>query len=244
MTEAAQPQTKKTEQENVFVNLLFNIVIPVLTLSKLSSEEYLGPVMALIVALSFPIAYGVYDFAKRKKLNIFSVLGFISTLLTGGMSLLEFDPKYIAIKEAAVPGIIFVIVLISTWTPYPLVKKLLLSDAIFNIDRLQSSIDENNAHARFEVVLKHCSYLVAASFALSSVLNYLLARWIVVSPAGTAAYNEELGRMMALSFPVIALPSTLVMASALFYLVKQLQKISGHKLEHFLNAALDNNEDA
>jgi hypothetical protein len=34
------------------------------------------------------------------------MLGFVSVLLTGGIGLLQLDPKWIAVKEAAVPAVI------------------------------------------------------------------------------------------------------------------------------------------
>ena len=58
--------TQKPKQNNLLLELLFNIAAPSLILMKLSGPEYLGTVGALIVALAFPIGYGIYDFAKIK----------------------------------------------------------------------------------------------------------------------------------------------------------------------------------
>ena len=222
------------KRENIWVNLIFNIFAPALILSKLSSDAYLGTTWALIVALAFPFSYGLMDFVKRKSINIFSVLGLISTLLTGTISLLKLPPEYIAIKEAAIPGMICMIVLISTWTPYPLVEKLIFNEAIFKLDYLKSIIAQQQLQDQLDKVMKNCSLLVAASFALSSLLNYILAIMVVVSDPGTVAYNEELGKMTALSYPVIALPSMIVMGSALFYFMRKIQALTGHQLEDFL----------
>lgn len=231
----AQPAPKK--QENLLLNLAFNIAAPAIILSKFSGESALGTTTGLIVALSFPLAYGLFDFVQRKHINVFSILGIISTLLTGTISLLKLDPSYIAIKEAAIPGIIFFLVLFSTWTPYPLVEKLIFNDSLFDLTKLKQRIQEKKAEKTIRKVLNVCSYIVAASFALSSALNYFLAKWVVVSAPGTEAYNEELGKMTALSYPVIALPSMIVMGIALFYLISQIQKITDDRIEHYLLAA-------
>lgn len=224
----------KQKQENLWVNLAFNIIVPAIILSRFSNDEYLGITAGLLVALAFPLAYGVMDFFQRDKINIFSVLGVISTLLTGSISLLKLGPEYIAIKEAAIPAIIGIAVLVSTWTPYPLVSKLILNDNVFDLERLQAAIDLHNGQSLLDAALRTSSYLVAFSFAFSSTLNYLLATWIVVSDPGTAAYNEQLGKLTALSYPVIALPSTLLMAVALFYLMHRIKKITGHNIEDYL----------
>jgi hypothetical protein len=224
--------TKK--KENIWVNLAFNIIIPAFILSKLSGDNYFGPTIGLIVALSFPLFYGLMDFRARHKVNIFSVLGVTSTLLTGTISLLELDPQYIAIKEATIPGIIFCAVLISTWTNYPLVEKLIFNDAIFDLEKLNAIIETKQMSKKLDAVLKNSSYLVASSFLFSSILNYILAKMIVVSSPGTEAYNGELGKLALYSYPVIALPCTLIMMASLFYLIHHLQKMTGESIEDFL----------
>ncbi|RUO31254.1 VC0807 family protein [Aliidiomarina soli] len=224
------------KQAGFFSNLLFNILIPVIILMKLSSPEYLGPALGVVVALAFPIGYGLYDLKRSHKVNGFSVLGVVSVILTGGISLLELDPQYIAIKEAAVPGVIGVAVLVSHFTRFPLIKKLLMNDQVINVARFEQAVEERGNRPAFERVLRVSTYLVAGAFFLSATLNYILARWIVVSPAGTTAFNEELGRMTALSFPVIALPTMLVMFAAIFYLFYQMKKLTGQSVENFLHA--------
>ena len=74
------------------------------------------------------------------------------------------------------------------------------------------------------------TWILAGSFLFSSVMNYFLATWIVTSPSGTTAFNEELGWLTLLSYPMIALPSMLIMAAALYYLVRTIHTLAGLKL--------------
>jgi len=216
------------------LNILFNIVAPTLILSKFSEETALGPAWALVVALAFPVGFGLYELKLSKKVNFLSVLGVISVLLTGGIGLLKLDPAYIAIKEATVPGLIAAAVFFSQFTKYPLVKKILLNDELLDLAKLQQTLQQNQAEAIFEHKLRVGTYLVTASFILSSVLNYGLAKYLLVSAPGTAAFNEELAEMTALSYPVIALPCMVVMMIAIFYLFHQIGKVTGEPLESFL----------
>jgi hypothetical protein len=228
---AAKPQRK----ESFLANLLLNIVIPAVILSKLSSEQYLGTQWAIVVALAFPLAYGIHDFIQTRKINAFSALGFISILLTGGISLLQLDPQYIAIKEAAIPGLIGVVTLFSMKTRFPIVKTILYNEKIMQVDKITAALKERNAEARFEKVLQNATYLIAASFFLSSVLNYILAKILMVSPPGTEAFNAELGKMTALSYPVIALPATLVLFAGLFYLFRNIRLLTNLSFEDVIN---------
>jgi hypothetical protein len=232
---ATEPPVPAKKRESLLGNILLNIVIPTLILTKLSGDEYLGTRWALVVALAFPLAYGLRDFVVRREFNVFSALGGASILLTGGISLLKLDPQYIAIKEAAIPGIIGLATILSMKTRYPLVKTFLYNDKVLKVDLIAERLAQQQNAGRFNQALRNASYLVAVSFFLSSFLNYALAKWLLVSEPGTVAFNEELGKMTALSFPVIALPATLVMAVALLYLFKRIKQLTQLDFEEVVN---------
>lgn len=230
----AQPTNKPAKKENILINIVINIIIPTLILSKFSGEDALGVKWAIVVALSFPLAYGLKEYVNVGKFNLFSAIGIISIMLTGGMALLKLPPEYIAIKEAGIPALFAIFTLVSLKTRFPLVKTFLYNDNILQIDKVDSALRSNNNQNNFEQVLTNASYLIALSFVLSSVLNYVLAVTILVSEPGTEAFNAELGKMNALSFPVIAVPATIVMMFALFYLFKQIKKLTQLDLDDIL----------
>jgi uncharacterized integral membrane protein len=226
---------KNNQSENLLLNLAFNIIIPTLILTKLSGDEYLGTRIAIVVALSFPVIYGLKDFVTLRRFNFFSALGVISILLTGGISLMELDPAYIAIKEAMIPAIFGLATIVSLKTPYPLVKTFLYNDKILQTDRIAQALEEKGNNKKFEACLANASWLIAGSFFLSSLLNYILATVLITSQPGTVEFNEQLGKMTALSFPVIAIPAMLVLMGALFYLFRGVTKLTGLKLEEVIH---------
>jgi hypothetical protein len=218
-------------QENPWISLLINIAIPAVILMKFSGEDDLGPVYGLLVALAFPLTYGLVDLARRRKVNFISALGVVSILLTGGIGLLQLDPKWIAVKEAAVPLIIGLAVVASLKTKYPIVRSLLYNDKVIDVPSVEAHLERYGTGPAFEKVLVNASWILAASFFVSSVLNFILARVIVKSPAGSVAFNEELGRMTALSYPVIVLPSMAVMFFAMWYLFRSIKRLTHMDLE-------------
>ncbi|EAR09511.1 VC0807 family protein [Reinekea blandensis] len=217
-----------------FSNLLFNIIIPVVILTKFSGETQLGPLWSIVVALAFPIGYGLWEMRLTGKVNGFSVLGVVSVILTGGISLLQLDPKYIAIKEAAIPGIIGLAVIVSQKSHRSLVKILIFNEQIIRIEKVHHALAERGKTGEFEKRMTVVTYIVACSFFLSSALNYLLAKIVLQSPPGTTAFSEELGRMTALSYPVIVIPSMVVLLGAIWYLFTQLKKLTGLPLEELM----------
>jgi hypothetical protein len=142
------------------------------------------------------------------------------------MSLLKLPPEYIAIKEATIPALFGLATIFSLNTRYPLVRTFLYNDNVMQIEKVAEALRQNHAEAAFEQRLKIASWMVAGSFFMSSILNYVLAKVILVSEPGTTAFTEELGKMTALSYPVIAIPSTLVLIGALFYLLKGIRQLT------------------
>ena len=234
-TDATASEKPAPQKESLLANLLLNIVIPTVILTRLSGDDWLGTKLAIVVALSFPLGYGLRDLLRSGKVNFFSALGIISILLTGGMSLLELEAKYIAIKEAAIPGLLGIATVASLYTRWPLVKTLIYNDRILDTAQIARALRAKGNTSAFDRTLLHASWMIAGSFFLSSALNYLLAELILKSPPGTEAFNEELGKMTALSFPVIALPATIILMLVLVFLFRQIGKLTGLKLEEIVN---------
>jgi hypothetical protein len=222
---------------NSLVEIAVTILVPALVLMKFSGDDALGAVNALLLALVFPLGWGAFELARRGKPGWLAVLGLVSVLLTGGIGLLALDPQWLAIKEAAVPGVIGLAVLVSARTRYPLVKTLLYNPAVVDVARVQQHLDERGNADTFERRLLLANTLLAGTFFFSSAMNYALATWIVTSPAGSSAFNEELGRLTLLSYPMIALPSMLMMMAVLVYLARSARTLTGLALADMLHTA-------
>ncbi|EGR1893858.1 MFS transporter [Vibrio vulnificus] len=223
------------KKSNPLVEILFNVFVPSFILMKFSGEEHLGTALALVVALLFPIVYGGMDLIRNKKFNFISALGFVSILLTGGIGLLELDTKWLALKEALIPGLIGLAVFGSTFTRYPLMQKMVLNDTVLNLELITQRLKERGKTDAFERCLMSSNYLFASTFAFSSVMNYFLATWIVTSPAGTVEFNEELGKLTLYSYPVIAIPSMLMMFGIFYYVWRQIRSMTSLETEQIFH---------
>jgi hypothetical protein len=222
---------------NPLIELAITILVPALILMKFSDEGALGAVNALLLALAFPFAWGALEFSRRGKPGWLAVLGLVSVLLTGGIGLLALDPQWLAVKEAAVPGLIGLGVLVSARTRYPLVRSLLFNPAVMDVARVQQELSARGNNELFERRLRLANTLLAGTFFFSSAMNYALASWIVTSPAGSPSFNEELGRLTLLSYPAIALPSMLMLMALLLFLAHSAQRLSGLKFAEMLHGA-------
>lgn len=225
---------KTDDKPRPFVDLIISILIPSIILMKLSSEDQLGPTTALIVALSFPIGYGLYELLINGKRNIMALLGVISVLLTGGIGLLKIDAQWLAVKEAAIPLCIGIGVLVANKLGFPLVRKLLFNPSLMNIAKIHEELDKRKNRTEFDTRLDRANSLLAGNFFFSAIMNYFLAKLIVKSESGSAAFNEELGRMTLLSYPVIAIPSMLMMLAIFWFIWRTVNKLTELSFEEIM----------
>ncbi|RBP29662.1 hypothetical protein DET50_10911 [Marinobacter pelagius] len=228
------PRSVPDHKPRPWVDLLVSIIIPSVILMKFSGDEHLGSVNALIIGLAFPLGWGLFELVRYHKKNFIALLGLISVGLTGGIGLLELNSQWLAIKEAAVPAIIGLAVLVSTRTRYPLVRTLLYNPTVLDVDKIQERLVREGKESEFEGRLLKASYFFAGTFLFSSIMNYVLAKWIVTSPSGTQAFNEELGRMTLVSYPMIAIPSMVMMMLIFWYLWRTIRRLTGYTLEEVM----------
>ncbi len=228
------PSTQTTHKPRPFIDLLVSIIIPSFILMKMSGTGSLGPAGALVGALIFPLAWGAFELLKYKKYNAIAILGLVSVLLTGGIGLFKINTQWLAVKEAAIPGLIGIAIFISARIRHPFVRALLYNPAVLNIEKIHQKLVENNTIRQFEDRLLRATYMLSGTFFFSSFMNYILAKWIVVSPTGSVAFNEELGRLTLMSYPIIAIPSMLMMIALFYYLWRTIRVLTGLSLEEVL----------
>ncbi len=246
-------------KENPLTNILVNVLIPVLALGKLSKDPalvdspkfyHLGPMWALIVALAFPIGYGVWFLVKHKKLNFFSVLGLVSVLLTGGLTLFLWNkdgsidpsaPILFGLKEASIPFVLGMAVLVSHWTKTPLLNTFLYNDQIFDLKRITTKVEELGNHTPYAKLLFQCTLIFAGSFLISTVLNFFLAQYYLgpdkidyEAENARELYNKAVGSITWVGFLVIGVPIMAFMMGCMLFLLKGLRQLTGLKNDELM----------
>lgn len=220
------------KKENPWFNIILNVVIPSVIMTKFSGPEHLGETWGLVIALAFPLSYGIYDYFERKKFNFFSALGLFSVLMTGGIGLFKLNKSWMIAKETAIPMIMGLVVLISERTPYPIVK--IFFQQIMELEKIQQAFVERAQGSRFDALFRIASRGLGGSFFLSALLNYILAVQILKGEPGTQEFTESLGKMTALSFPVITLPMMIVVGGLMAYMIKTIQSVTEMEFEEFM----------
>ncbi len=248
-------------KENPLANILVNVLIPVLALSYLSKDPefqqavgkavkpwHIGPVKALFVALAFPIGYGVWHYIQTRKGNFFSALGLISVLLTGGLTIYLWNKDgtvkphadvLFGLKEASIPLILGIAVIGSHFTKSPLLRAFLYSDSLFDIRRIEERVAASGLDEPYQKVLFEATLLFAASFFLSTVLNFGLAMYFLGDLDHNAAnareiYNEQVAKVTGWGFAVIGLPILVFLFLTLRRLTAKLAGLTGMKEDELM----------
>lgn len=251
----------KPPQENPLANILINVLIPVLALSFLSKDPaiqekigktaqfwHIGPLKAMIVALTLPLAYGIRFFIIHKKLNFFSNLGVISVLLTGGLtfylwnkdgSVKDHAGLLFGIKEGSIPLVLGFAILRSTRSDSPLLNVFLYNDSVFDVPKIEQKVRELSAEQAYRAVLDQANRLFAISFFLSAAMNVALAQWFFrnFDPKGITAletYNGIVAKLTGWGFAVIGVPILIFLFFTLRSLLKGLGRITGFKDEDLM----------
>lgn len=235
---AAGPASPRVKQENPLLNLLLNVLLPVTVLSLCSKKEgmlALGPKWALIVAVALPVGYQIYDLIQRRKWNLFSIIGTVSVLFTGGLGLLRMSAQVFAWKEASVPLILAAVIYLTGRGRKPLVRALLLNPEIIDVKKVERALDEHSQRPAFDRLLRTSTLLLTASMLLSAVLNYALALYFLTGTEhDEQLYNAAIAKQTGWGWLVIGVPSMAMMLYAMLRLFKGVKHLTGLDSEQIM----------
>jgi len=251
-TSKPMAETKPQQEENPLMNIIINVIAPVLILSQMSKEMekawHVGPEKAMYFALALPLGYGVYHFIKTKKLNIFSVVGVISVLLTGIITVIIWNNEALrpqaallfGIKEAVQPLILGSLFLLTHKSKSPLFNAFVYSDALFNVKKIEQEIEAEGSQKEYHSLLWKSTLLFFGSFLISAVLNLFVAFYFLqdldpTSISWAVEYNDAVAKIMGWGFLIIGAPLIIIGIFIIYYLITGLKKLTHFELEGLLN---------
>ncbi len=211
--------------------MLFTIVLPIVILLTLSGDVLLGPIPALLLSLAFPIGYGLWEYRRSRTFDTTAMVGIVSTLLTGVIGVFELSPELFAVKEAAVPILFAVLIVISQYTRLPIVR--LLFDQTIHKQQVQDAIAVRHAEDDMDRLMTRTAWLWAGTMIISGIMRFVLAEIVVTSAPGTPDFNHELGVMNALRLPTVTVATMVLMIGTIAYLVRSTATVTGLSPKEF-----------
>ncbi len=242
LTTMTRTQAATPKQENFFLNIGFNVFLPVIVLEQLSTRMgEQGPLIALIVAVSLPLGYGAYDWIRFQRRNWLSALGFVSVLLTGGLGLFELTGIWFVAKESGFPLILGIGALISAFSKKPFMEALFFNPQLLSVERIQEQITRLGKGNELKALFKRSTFYFSGSFFLSAALNYWLAARIFLDideslPAleRKTILNQQIAEMTWKSQIAIVIPLMVISMLVLGFFLKRLKDLSQLSLEELM----------
>lgn len=241
MEMTTKPQANNSNK--VWMNLIFDIILPVMILNKLS--PYLGengPFYALILAISLPLTHGLFDFVWNRNVNWLSLLGLLNVLFTGSFALMKLEGFWFALKEATFPALIGIFVFFSSFTKKPLFGFFLNQPQVFSLEKIQQRLMELNNTINYEKLIQRCTLFFSATFFLSAFLNFTLALRIfkqipvdLNENQKADILNEQIADMTWMGYIVIALPLMIITTSLFYYCLRSISKLTRLSLNELMN---------
>ena len=228
--------TAPPKQPNALLDLALTVVAPSFVLDYLSPPGRLGPFYALVVSMIFPVAFGAWCWWKKHAWNVFSILGLITVLLSGGLGLLKLDAFWFSIKESAMPLALGAAFPLSHIWGRPLIRDLILQPHLINLRALEAALNTPERRSAFERSVWHASWGIGLGMIGSSVANFFLALYLLGGKdPGGEAFVKGIGTLNWASMIVIGVPMMGVMLLVFLALVKSLLRITGLERADLMN---------
>ena len=254
MTDEIQHKSSPASKpQNPIWMLLFNIVLPVIILNQgrkivPSRLGEWGPTLALLVAISLPFFYGLFDFIKQKKVNWISLIGLLNISVTGSFALLKLHGHWFWIKEAFFPTIIGVAIFFGNRLGRPFLYSLFWNAQVFQTGKIEAAIAGQTSpnqpgNLELKKLFIRATDLFSLSFFISASANFFLAMhvFLPINPLLStsqqdAILNAQIARMTWEGYLIIAFPMMFFTGGVLWYLIRGLRRITGLELHEILRA--------
>ena len=165
------PNKSQSSLLGIFINILLPVLIlayssagPANPLERPEGENFwhIGPVWALVIALSLPLVYGIRSLVVSRKFDLMSVVGMAGVLLTGVISIFVIGPEgrihsatpwLFAGKEALIPLILAAAVVVSRSAGTPLLNTFIYTPELFDVRRIEQTVAANGEERAYQKLL-------------------------------------------------------------------------------------------
>ena len=226
----------------IFINILLPVLIldycsagPANPLERAAGESFwhIGPVWALVIALSLPLVYGIRSLVVTKKFDLMSGVGMAGVLLTGIISIFVIGPGgrihgatpwLFAGKEALIPLILAAAVIVSRSTSVPLLNMFIYTPELFDVPRIEQAVASSGRERDYQRLLAGSSWILAGTLVASSIMSSVMR---LPAEEQQVAYNVAIGSITWWGFLIIGVPILVALVLIMIRLIKRLGQLTG-----------------
>ena len=225
---------KHIKQSSPLYQALFNFVIPIVILTKYSGASSLGPVTALLTALTFPVVFELHSIYVRHKLSVVSIFSIGGIIVTGAISLLGLSEGWLALRRSLPYFVVSLALLIAIAFQYPLIDKIL--GQLLLLDKAKAAALKRKNDKAMEAAIKNTGISIVILFLLIGISSYILTRIIINAPAKTEAFNKQYAELRILALACTTLPIFVGLTAIFVKLVLKIEKLTSLKTTSFMKS--------
>lgn len=194
------------------LDILIGAAAPVLILKYGTAS--LGTLPAYLTAALVPVAWVLLDlFVISRRFNFITTYGGASAIMRGALAFWYVDGALFAFKDSASYLLAFVVFGLTAFIGTPVTRSIALQgvapDTPEREAQLGRLLDEPSVHG----AMRRAALLIGVTNLVAGGINYAINLRMVVAPFNTAAFNDQVANVNAITRLVLVLPDML----ALFY---------------------------
>ncbi len=194
------------------LDILIGAAAPVLILKYGTAP--LGTLPAYLTAALVPVAWVLLDlFVISRRFNFITTYGGASAIMRGALAFWYVDGALFAFKDSASYLLAFLVFGLTAFIGTPVTRSIALQgldpDTPERERQMHRLLDEPVVHR----AMRQAALLIGVTNLLAGAVNYVINLRMVTAPFNTAAFNDQVANVNAITRIVLVLPDML----ALFY---------------------------
>jgi hypothetical protein len=201
------------------LDILIGAVLPVVILKYGTAP--LGTLPAYLAAALVPVAWVLLDLLViSRRFNFITTYGGFSAIMRGALAFWYVDGALFAFKDSASYLLAFLVFGITAFIGIPVTRSIAVQGLGADTPERERQMDRLMNEASVTHAMKRASLLIGLSNLCAGVVNYLINYRMVLAPFNTAAFNDQVANVNAITRIVLVLPDMV----ALFFAFQLMYK--------------------
>jgi len=194
------------------LDILIGAAAPVLILKYGTAP--LGTLPAYLTAALVPVAWVLLDlFVFSRRFNFITTYGGASAIMRGALAFWYVDGALFAFKDSASYLLAFLVFGLTAFIGAPVTRSIALQGLAPDTPEREAQMHRLLDELPVRGAMRQAALLIGLTNLLAGAINYAINLRMVTAPFNTAAFNDQVANVNAITRIVLVLPDML----ALFY---------------------------
>jgi len=194
------------------LDILIGAAAPVLILKYGTAP--LGTLPAYLTAALVPVAWVLLDlFVISRRFNFITTYGGASAIMRGALAFWYVDGALFAFKDSASYLLAFIVFGLTAFVGAPVTRSIALQGLAPDTPEREGQMHRLLDELPVRRAMRQAALLIGLTNLLAGAINYAINLRMVTAPFSTAAFNDQVANVNAITRIVLVLPDML----ALFY---------------------------